>query len=447
MLNLICITNKPKKGTSKGAKHRPVFVISKTAARFLPFLLTLALLGDMLYGVSLIGGAGTRFGIFIRGFVLLTSLSILFFQKKWSKWSFCVLLFCATITLFGLLRWVQFLDSFEYFKVDFIWLLKFLFFPTILIALLEGVQKKWISTKLLELATLSFALLASVSIVIPKLFSVGHATYRSGVGSTGILSAQNDIGLGLGICLFFLVYKSNKLGFMLTSLLTIFAMLTISTRAATLACVFAPTVVCLVITLNWLKNLNVVFLWKKVLQMLFFITPLASALVGVLVWWIFVAQKTPWLLMKLQSVLQGNTNRSNLLQPAIETVSSWSLTEWFLGSGVSNLRHSVSELRQSDVFFRAVEVDWIEILAGLGFPVALIFSGFIAAGLFYMCWKWLMSGRIEFGVALFASCCFVGHGVVAGHAFANPIPSTALALVIAWAVASNTYTRVGGSCE
>jgi len=443
MLNLICITNKPKKSTSRGTKHKSVFVVSKTAARFLPFFLTLTLLGDIVYGVSLIGGEGTRIGIFIRGFVLLTSLSILFFQKKWSKWSFCALLFCATITLFGLLRWIQFLDSFEYFKVDLIWLLKFLFFPIILIALLEGVQKKWISNKSLELATLSFALLASVSIVIPKLFSVGHATYRGGVGSTGILSAQNDIGLGLAICLFFLVYKSNKLGFMLISVLTIFAMLTVSTRAATLACVFVPTIVCLVITLNWLKNLNVSFLWKTILQKLFLITPLASALVGVSVWLNHVVQKSPWLLVKLKSVAQGNTNRSNLLQPAIETQSSWSLTEWLLGSGVSNIRHSVSELRQSDVFFRAVEVDWIEIVAGLGFPVALIFSGLVAAGLFYMCWKWLLSGRIEFGIALLASCFFVSHGVVAGHAFTNPIPSTALALVIVWAVSStqNTYLK------
>jgi len=76
MLNLICITNKPKKRTSKGAKHKSVFVIPKTAAGLLPFLLTLALLRDIVRGVSLFGGDESRIGIFIRGFVLLTPLSI-----------------------------------------------------------------------------------------------------------------------------------------------------------------------------------------------------------------------------------------------------------------------------------------------------------------------------------------------------------------------------------
>jgi hypothetical protein len=88
--------------------------------------------------------------------------------------------------------------------------------------------------------------------------------------------------------------------------------------------------------------------------------------------------------------------------------------------------------RNDDVFFRPVEVDWVEFIAGFGLPVTFFLGVMIACGISCLLFKWLIHRQKGSGVAFFAASSFVLHGALAGHALASPMPSTAIALVLAW---------------
>ena len=277
------------------------------------------------------------------------------------------------------------------------------------------------------------------SVLLPGVFNLGEATYGSyASGSTGFLTAQNDVGVALSLAYIISIYflfVESKLKYFVTSGLIALALLELGTRYGTVACVLFPPMMAVICRGRLLS----VTAYSKTILAAIMIIPAAM-------YFIFqrveVMLSETYTIRKYEAIFDGEITRISLLENSMQRISSRPLWMDLFGEGANSYSHYVGELSGVFGFRDYSEIDPVDLFGSHGL------AGFIVIYGFYLS-MWRRVERLptsqvgtEFRQAL--HLCFAGflvHSCLAGHAVASPLPLTAIATVIAFVLCTEVTAR------
>jgi len=313
------------------------------------------------------------------------------------------------------------------------WLVRVSFGPILLLAILDAVRRGVVRSGTILLVVAWLTVIVALLVIVPAMLNIGRQTYWWGVGSSGLLIGQNETGLALAVAippLLWLGFTRSKVMLVPCSLACI-ASIMLGTRFGLVAPVLlsCATVVVLLRGQISLKsahrgNSTVVVWWLGGVAQL----TLVIAAIGVAT---YLVNASPHQFRKLQRMLNGDVNRSAIAEPAIAELGSDPMLLWSVGPGRASVQYGLARRMNEDVELRAIEVDWIDLAAGVGAPAAILVGVAIVLVLGTWAAAWLATGSTILGIGLLSAGIYLTHAVLAGHAIGSVIPSTMLALVVA----------------
>jgi len=265
--------------------------------------------------------------------------------------------------------------------------------------------------------------IAGLSIALFQVLGVGHATYGEAAYSTGLFSAQNDIGLTMSLTLFCgveLLLSQPKVWWGVTCACTIAGMLTVGTRTGTLAS-FAVPVAVLWIHRDEMRSRR----RAPVMVGLILLMVAGLGLAGIRQYDLITSQN--YQVNKYESLANGEMPRAFLLAGGLRYVVHRPLASDITGDGSVTYMKGVSKALDLGQTKRITEIDWMDLFGMYGL------LGLAAVYAFYL-WFYTRVWRLRrfanrqlfwlaFGILSF----YLLHATIAGHALASPLPEGAMA--------------------
>ncbi len=382
------------------------------------------------------GGGGVHLGPMIRGFIYLLAMAALTFRIRWGWPTLVAVILVILISGMALVRGVMWGWDPLLLISEVQWLFRVTFGPIVLLAILDAVRRGVVSSSSIMRITVWLVVIVSLLVIVPSLLSFGRQTYSWGIGNTGLLIGQNETGLALAVAippLLWLGFTRSKV-MLVPYAFACFASTMLGTRFGLVApaLLTCGTVIVLLRGQFSFKssghgNSAILSWWLGGVAQLI----LVIAAVGVTV---YLANASPHQFRKLERMLNGDVNRGAIAEPAIQELMSSPDLLWSVGPGRASVQYGLAQRMNSEDELRAIEVDWIDLAAGIGAPAAMFVGALILTTMGIWCAVWIASGSMLLGIGLLSAGAYMTHAVLAGHAIGSVIPSTMLALVIGWMV-------------
>ena len=271
--------------------------------------------------------------------------------------------------------------------------------------------------------------LAGLSIVAFTTLGVGFATYgQHSTASSGLFTAQNDIGLTMSVTLFAsldLLFREKRLRWMITSACTVAGMLTVGTRTGTLAAFAIPGAVLWIYRAEMRTRRRLPMTIGLVVLMI-----AALGIAGVSQYQEITSQG--YQVRKYSSLLEGEMPRAVLFAGAATYVAGRPAWQNVTGAGSVAFGKGTARALGLNKERRVAEIDWMDLLGEYGLiGVTMIY------GYYFWFYKRLMRVRrqvshavawLGFGMLSF----FLLHATIAGHALESPLPGGAMAPILAF---------------
>ena len=291
-----------------------------------------------------------------------------------------------------------------------------IFFPFIVLCFLLHFKDSIDETRFIKLLSM-YGVAAALSIILLSFTGIGISSYGGadesfGIGTKGLFTAGNDIGLSLlmtNCVLSYLYIKERKIiyfmGFIIVTIGTI--------MLGTMAGIGGSIIIILLFFFAYLKYTPNISIFARMFY-LFLSVGLSVFIVSTIV---KIFSEDPYFLQRLEILLSGNS-RGVLEQNAKELVSGFNFIQCLFGRGYTGF---ASDMAESMMFegYRLTEMDFYDIYGYYG----LIVGGFIIMFSFYILVKYISlyfrtKGLLYFWCAMIM-CFFIGHGYLAGHAYTS----------------------------
>jgi hypothetical protein len=271
--------------------------------------------------------------------------------------------------------------------------------------------------------------IAGASIVGFQVLGIGFATYNAiSTASSGLFTAQNDIGLTMSLTLFCgveLLLTQKRPLWAITSACTIAGMLTVGTRTGTLAAFAVPVAV------MWIHRREMRSR-SRLPVMIGLVVLMAGGLgiAGVQKYETITSQG--YQANKYVSLFEGQMPRAILLAGGVSYVARRPALRDVIGDGAITFAKGTARALGLGKTQKIVEIDWMDLFGAYGLiGLATVYA--------YYLWFYRRVVKLRrivgkdamwlgFGILSF----FLLHASVAGHAIASPLPGGAMAPVLAF---------------
>jgi len=415
---------------------------SKFNKLLLKTTLSIGIISDILNGVLAYKGINFSIGVILRGSLELVAFYIIFFKKRIPTiykffLSFLIVLFLLT-ELKALL-----INSDIYFFYDLSKFLKLLYIPTQSILIYYILTNSTYSTSsiLNLLATIGF--IESLAVVIPTFSGISVRTYEiSNLGYRGILLSPNEISLSLiiayAINIWLFIHSRSKLYYIFL-LTIILALILCSTRTSLFGSFLVPLFVIIIsVMFNRKKQPS------KVKKNKFRILLLTVLMTSITYYTINFIMNNKYIYNKVLMFLDSLNARGELQETGLSILANYSIPDLLMGSTMSIFFETVEKKGLFPIYGgigKNVEVDWIDILGGLGliFLYLIYTFYFIFLGISFK--KFFLEKKKEHGLISFLLLAFLLHSLIAGHALMAPLPGNYIAPLIALVMVDSQRRR------
>lgn len=324
---------------------------------------------------------------------------------------------------------------------DIIFLFRIFYGPWIILMIIILVRKYRITNDTIFRWIEISGYLLGIVLLFTQFLGFKQDTYGSyAVGSTGIFTAQNDLTLSIGIAMlascYHVIYSFSLIRLLLLGL-TIFACVNIGTRAS-LAVALACVLVILVLTVRGKhfgkQRKRSVRRVKLIVVGSFAIT----CMLLILGYGFQLQQRTTYQQDKINRLAQGELPRSLTLQLAHGYLAKRPWFHQLTGEGISSFMKGIGKFYTGETDSKLVEVDYLDLLGAVG-GICTLLLYMIYSYLFFKVLKIFIFIRFsEAGLISAALLMYLGHSILAGHAFTSPAVST---LVAGYAAAALTMEK------
>jgi hypothetical protein len=409
--------------------------VDRLAGWIIPAVL-LAAAGDVVVAATAsdAGSGGVHLGPLIRGAIYLLAFATLVFRRVWNWQALAAVTIVLLAALVAALRSMMWLGDGLLISAEIQWLFRLTYAPILVLALLDALGRRAIRPTSLMAAVAWLAVILSLLVVVPAALGLGRQTYSWGVGSSGLLIGQNEAGLALAIAIPPLLWAAiSRARWMLVPYtLACVASLTLGTRFGLVAPALLSCATIAMLIWGQIRNRRADGRGSMLLSWWLGGTAQLVVIIAGIGVVVYVASASPHQFRKLQRMLNGDVNRAAIADPALEELASQPELLWSVGPGRARVQRGLADrMGLEDVKLRAIEVDWIDLAAGIGAPAAMLVGAAVLLALSVWTTVWLVTGSVVLGVGLLSSLAFVSHAVLAGHAIGSVVPSTMLAMVLA----------------
>ncbi|MCI5137164.1 MAG: hypothetical protein D3922_01825 [Candidatus Electrothrix sp. AR1] len=405
------------------------------------FLFPLLFVADILYGAM--GFYGVKLwvspGELLRGVALIAAIVIisknsLLLSSPARIWFYLTLLSALPSIIISAT-----LD--ENLLQDIIFLFRIFYGPFIILMIITLIRKYRVTNDSIFKWIESSGYLLGIILLSTQFLGFKQNTYGSyAVGSTGIFTAQNDLTLSIGIAMlaacYHVIYSFSFIRLLLLGL-TMFACVNIGTRAS-LAVALACVLVILVLTVRGkhfgkqrkrsVRRVKLIVVGSFAIICMLFILGYGFQL----------QQRTTYQQDKINRLAQGELPRAVTLQLAHGYLAK---RPWFYqltGEGISSFMKGIGRSYTGKTDSKLVEVDYLDLLGAVG-GICTLLLYIIYIYLFVNTLKIFVFIRLsEAGLISAALLMYLGHSILAGHAFTSPAVST---LVAGYAAAALTMEK------
>lgn len=313
---------------------------------------------------------------------------------------------------------------------DFIDLSKILYAPGMIVLLLVLLRKTRQTLEDVLGAVALCGALAGLSIVGGNLIGIGLSTYQwQHTGFKGLFISQNELGLTMGISTFAavqLLMSTGRLRYLMLAVATVWGMLLLGTRAATLGVFVAPTGV---VVVNGAKLLA----GRRRHMVVALVTLLSAGLAVAGVWEYQLIRQQRFEAEKFNALVSRDVVfvRGILLVGAVRYIGQRSIVANVVGEGPVRYQRGVAKVLHLGTDGKAAEVDWIDLIGGYGFIFMMGLYLFYASFLRRSVAIGEQYGRPLHLTVLMMIGWMLAHSLIAGHAL-GPMPAGTMAPLLAF---------------
>ncbi len=367
-----------------------------------------------------------------KGIILLIGIFSIRPTTKYGLFAILLLL----LSLVTVLYWQAFGNIFSY-KYEITRLLQLLY-PFLIFAFLL-LNADFIKKDTLLKYIVIYGVIAASSLFITEMMGIAYYKYgeNHSFGIKGLFVAGNDLGLTLLICNALACYffiKTSSIYYALANLIMTSAGIIIGSVTGIFGSVMIMGLLAFNIFFNntiffkklkQSKQTNKIKKWPKYYMFILILigTPVLYVIID------FIVTIDEYNIGKFDLTRLTTGGARDYLRDAVQTaISTRKFGTFIFGSGISDLHLKVGRVLMYGENVRAIEIDHYELIGGYG----LLLGGIIFIVPFFILFKYIKTYFKTKSVFYFwgtvAVSMFIGHGVMAGHAYLNVMANQIIAV-------------------